>query len=304
MNPENRTLNHFLLTIDVEDWFQVENLRSLYPCDIWNQQELRVERNTKQLLDLFDSLSGWDGTSIQATFFVLGWIAERCPSLVKEIHNRGHEVASHGYHHNLCRQEGAQSLRQDLSDSKRLLEDIIGSPVLGYRAPGFSIDENILTLIKEAGYLYDSSYNSFGLNPRYGQVDFSTSSREDNIIRLQDDFFEIPVSNLTLAGKTIPWAGGGYFRFYPFPLFKKGVAKILGQTGAYVFYLHPWELDPGQPRVVGLPLLSRFRHYLNLDQVLPRLRFMIGTFAGASFISCRQMLADTDMLVTPRGESI
>jgi polysaccharide deacetylase family protein (PEP-CTERM system associated) len=304
LNSNIRALKHFLLTVDVEDWFQVENLRFLYPCDIWNKQELRVERNTRQLLDLFDSIAGRDGTFIQATFFILGWVAERCPSLVKEIHNRGHEVASHGYHHTLCRQEKLISLRQDLSDSKKLLEDIIGSPVLGYRAPGFSIDEKILTLIKEAGYLYDSSYNSFGLNPRYGQVDFSTSFRENNIIRLQNDFFEIPVSNLILAGKTIPWAGGGYFRFYPSPLFRRGVAKILGQTGAYIFYLHPWELDSGQPRVAGLPLLSRFRHYLNLDKTLPRLQSMIEAFAEASFISCRQMLADTDKLGMSEEEVI
>jgi len=283
-------LNRILITVDVEDWFQVENLRVNYPYDIWNQQELRVERNTNQLLDLFDSLSDQIADPIKATFFILGWIAKRCPALVKEIHNRGHEVASHGYHHNLCRQEDAKSLQQDLSDSKKLLEDFIGDSVVGYRAPGFSIDKDILSLIREAGYRYDSSYNSFGFNPRYGEVDFSSFSNHTGVIDLYDDFSEIPVSNLTLAGKTIPWAGGGYFRFYPFSLFKQGVAKILQQTGTYVFYLHPWELDPDQPRVTDLPLLSRFRHYLNLNKTLTRLQSLIEAFPNASFITCNQLL--------------
>lgn len=283
-------MNNFLLTIDVEDWFQVENLRPHYPCNAWNQQELRVERNTNQLLDLFDSLSGRDGTPIQATFFILGWIAERCPALIKEIHSRGHEVASHGYQHTLCRQEEVKSLRQDLSDSKKLLEDLISAPVTGYRAPGFSIDDDILSLIQSAGYHYDSSYNSFGFNPRYGKVDFSSYPSRAGVIALDNDFSEIPVSNLTLSGKTIPWAGGGYFRFYPFSLFKKGVAKIFRQTGTYVFYLHPWELDSGQPRVTDLPLLSRFRHYLNLDKTLTRLRALIEAFPNASFINCSQLV--------------
>ena len=293
MNREPQTVNRgpfFLLTIDVEDWFQVENLRPHYPCATWNQQELRVERNTNQLLDLFDSLSGQPYTPIRATFFILGWIAERCPALVKEIHNRGHEVASHGYHHTLCRQEKAKTLRQDLSDSKKLLEDLTSAPVVGYRAPGFSIDNDILSLIREAGYRYDSSYNSFGFNPRYGKVDFSSCHSRASVIDLHDDFSEIPVSNLTLSGKTLPWAGGGYFRFYPFSLFKKGVAKILRQTGTYVFYLHPWELDPGQPRVTDLPLLSRFRHYLNLNKTLTRLHSLITAFPNASFITCNHLL--------------
>ena len=283
-------LNKILITIDVEDWFQVENLRIHYPCDTWNQQELRVERNTNQFLDLFDSLSTQLETRIKATFFILGWIAERCPALIKEIHNRGHEVASHGYHHNLCREENAQTLHQDLVFSKKLLEDLIGTPVIGYRAPGFSIDKNILTLIREAGYHYDSSYNSFGFNPRYGKVDFSSYPNNAGVIDLHDNFSEIPVSNLTLSGETIPWAGGGYFRFYPFLLFKQGVAKILQQTGTYVFYLHPWELDPGQPRVTDLPLLSRFRHYLNLNKTLTRLHSLITAFPKASFITCNQLL--------------
>ena len=283
-------MSHFLITVDVEDWFQVENLRSHYPCNTWNQQELRVERNTRQLLELFDSLSTQNDTLIKATFFILGWIAERCPALVKEIHKHGHEVASHGYHHTLCREEDSNSLRQDLSDSKKLLEDLISAPVTGYRAPGFSIDSDILTLIHETGYRYDSSYNSFGFNPRYGKVDFSSYPNRSGVIDLEDDFSEIPVSNLFLAGKTIPFAGGGYFRFYPFSLFKQGVAKILRQTGTYVFYLHPWELDPDQPRVTGLPFLSRFRHYLNLDKTLTRLRSLIKAFPEASFITCNQLL--------------
>ena len=284
-------MNNFLLTIDVEDWFQVENLRPHYPCNTWNQQELRVERNTHQLLDLFDSLSSRNGSAIKATFFILGWVAERCPDLVKEIHKRSHEVASHGYHHNLCREEKSQTLCHDLSDSKKLLEDLISASVTGYRAPGFSINNDILGLIHKAGYLYDSSYNSFALNPRYGRFDLAESCQKNNIIRLSDDFFEIPLSNLTFLGKTIPFAGGGYFRFYPFSMFKKGVARILLESDSYVFYMHPWEIDQGQPRTSGLPFLSRFRHYLNLDKTLNRLRSLIEAFPQTSFITCSQLLA-------------
>jgi polysaccharide deacetylase family protein (PEP-CTERM system associated) len=171
------TMNHyFLLTIDVEDWFQVENFKKYIPFSSWSSYELRVEKNTHRILDLLDSASfkfQVSSLKISATFFVLGWLAERLPHLVREIHSRGHEVASHGYCHNLCNEQSHEDLKADLCDSKSLLEDIIGNQVYGYRAPSFAINNDILKIIEDCGYLYDSSYNSFSMHGRYGQVSLS-----------------------------------------------------------------------------------------------------------------------------------
>ena len=155
-------MGSILLTIDVEDWFQVENFRHWIPFDSWPSKELRVEKNTHRLLDLFDSFNGQQATgsgqneNLHATFFVLGWLAERLPNLIMEISKRGHEVASHGYNHNLCYKESYGDLKKGLTDSKKLLEDITGQPIFGYRAPNFSIDDNTLKLVRDCGYLYDS----------------------------------------------------------------------------------------------------------------------------------------------------
>ena len=154
---------YFLITIDVEDWFQVENLRPWNPVSSWDSRELRVERNVRRLLDLFDEVgAALPSNSLRATFFVLGWIAERLPGLVREIAARGHEVASHGQSHRMCRPLPDAELKGELEDSKRLLEDIVGKEVAGFRAPNFSVDDRVLGLIAESGYRYDSSYNNFG----------------------------------------------------------------------------------------------------------------------------------------------
>ncbi|MBN2232012.1 MAG: DUF3473 domain-containing protein [Deltaproteobacteria bacterium] len=282
-----------LLTVDVEDWFQVENLRARMPPATWDGQELRVVDNTRRLLDLFENAAEDTGKPVRATFFVLGWVADRRPELVREIHARGHEVASHGQRHILCREDDPACRRADLGDSRKLLEDIIGAPVAGYRAPGFSIDRRVLDEIRAAGYRWDSSYNSFGLNERYGKVDFSACPVTDTVIQVADDFHEIPVSNRVIAGRTVPWAGGGYFRLYPPALFRAGIRRLLRARGAYVFYLHPWELDPGQPRVAGLPAGYRFRHYLNLHRTLPRLKAMIRCFADVSFITGSELVVES-----------
>jgi hypothetical protein len=200
--------NYILLTIDVEDWFQVENFKPWIPYSSWSSQELRVEKNTHRLLDLFDSFgltrnsqpstkARWSEAEIplkagqlatrnpiRATFFVLGWLAKRLPHLVREIHARGHEVASHGYKHDLLGQNSLEVLRKDLSDSKKLLEDILGKPVWGYRAPNFAINDDTLKIIEECGYLYDSSYNSFAMHGRYGQMDFSQNKRKGIAIQI------------------------------------------------------------------------------------------------------------------------
>ena len=299
--------SRILITIDVEDWFQVENLRPWFPPSSWDGPAPRVVDNTRRLLDLFDRAS--EGMSrrggsyrqdrVRATFFVLGWVAERFPALVRDIHQRGHEVASHGYSHRLCGDEKPDRLRSDLSTSKKLLEDITGEPVLGYRAPSFSISPDVLKMIEQAGYRYDASYNSFGLNARYGKLSLDPAIREGIAYRVAWEFHEIPISNLSFLGRTLPWGGGGYFRLLPWPLFKLGVKAILKKERDYMFYMHPWEIDPGQPRIMEASRLSRFRHYTNLDRSLGRLSRMLSEFEGARYMSCAEYLGLPPSLSTP-----
>jgi polysaccharide deacetylase family protein (PEP-CTERM system associated) len=339
--------HHILITVDVEDWFQVENFKQCIPFSSWPNCELRVEANTLRLLDLLDSKqlvvgtqhptptdktnptnetnatneptcsmhnratsnNQEPGTSIQhpvssiqvkATFFILGWLAERLPHLVREIHSRGHEVGSHGYYHELCTKESDGDLKRDLVDSKTLLEDIIGAPIFGYRAPSFCINHNILKIIKDSGYLYDSSFNSFGMHGRYGRLALSQNGKSGVALRYQwstvnhqsSILYELPISNLTLGKHVFPWGGGGYFRLIPFPLFKYGVRSLLQEHGAYLFYMHPWEIDSGQPKVNHASSFFKFRHYVNLHKTACRLSSFIESFSHCTFSTCSQYLAD------------
>ena len=332
---------HILLTIDVEDWFQVENFKQCIPFSSWPTRELRVEKNTHRLLDLLDSiklaqsrrsavfvedsklkaqssrLKAWNPVtsnqqpetrnSPKATFFILGWIAERLPNLVREIHSRGHEVASHGYLHNLCNQQSHEELKKDLIDSKKLLEDIIGSPVFGYRAPSFAINNDILKIIEDCGYLYDSSYNSFAMHKRYGHIDISQNGRKGIAIQVSETdhatstkssiinhqssiLYELPISNLKLGNQVVPWGGGGYFRLIPSSLFTMGVQSILKKQKAYLFYMHPWEIDHEQPIVAEASKFFKFRHYINLDKTASKLLSFITAFKKCRFITCHNYL--------------
>jgi polysaccharide deacetylase family protein (PEP-CTERM system associated) len=285
---------HILLTIDVEDWFQVENFKQYIPFSSWPSYELRVEKNTHRLLDLLDSITLDNPinptNSPKATFFVLAWIAERLPLLVREIRNRGHEVASHGYYHNLCKQESKDDLRDDLTDSKKMLEDVIGSQVFGYRAPSFSIDDEILKVIEDCGYLYDSSFNSFGIHKRYGVIALSGNGRKGIAFQISDTFYELPITNIKLKGHILPWGGGGYFRMLPFSVFRMGVQLILEKEKAYVFYIHPWEIDSQQPRVKQAPPVYKFRHYVNLKRSYSKLLKFLWSFNQCNLVSCHQYL--------------
>ncbi len=275
-----------LLTVDVEDWFQVENFKGYISFSSWNDRELRVESNTHRLLDLLDTFS----FGPKATFFVLGWIAKKMPSLVREIQQRGHEVASHGVLHKLPINQSLKGLSKDLTDSKKMLEDIIGEPVTGYRAPSFSINDDILKTIEKAGYLYDSSYNSFTMHGRYGSLTLFEKDRQGSAYQLSDHFFELPVSNLNLGQHIFPLGGGGYFRLVPFPLFRTGMKSVLKQTEAFVFYTHPWEFDSGQPRVSHVTPGFRFRHYINLHRTETKLKTLIETFSVCSFETCNNYI--------------
>jgi len=231
-------------------------------------------------------------SSPKATFFVLGWIAERLPHLVREIQARGHEIASHGYGHELCREQSTEDLKNDLVKSKNLLEDITGEPVYGYRAPSFSINDHILQLIRETGYLYDSSFNSFGLHGRYGRMKLNGNGRNGILYTISDNFFELPVSNLKLLNRILPWGGGGYFRLIPLSIFKQGVDKILKKQEVYLFYLHPWEVDSDQPKVSEIPRSFKFRHYVNLDKTYGKLSMFLGSLKKYRFLTCFQYVTE------------
>ena len=275
-----------LLSIDVEDWFQVENLRPYFPPSSWENQDSRVEKNTLRLLDLIDLF----GTGCKATFFILGWIADRYPQLVREIHSRGHEVASHGYAHLMCTEMKLDELAVDLQKSKEILENITGKPVIGYRAPNFSISDRILALIEKAGYKYDSSYNNFNRHGRYGRIATNGFLKQGIALKINTDFYEIPISNLQWGKSIIPWGGGGYFRFIPPSIFRAGVRRILSRQQTYMFYLHPWEIDPDQPVVHTKTSLSNWKHYLNLDKTHGRLENLLKQLRHCMFMTCRQYL--------------
>ncbi len=284
---KNKTPNKsILLTFDVEDWFQVENFKGYIPFSSWPSFDLRVETNTHTILDLLDSFD----FRPKATFFILGWIAKRVTDLVRQIHNRGHEVASHGISHYLCTHQSLGELSEDLSASKKLLEDLTGEGVYGYRAPSFAVNDKILELIQRAGYLYDSSYNSFAMHGRYGRLDLSQAEKQGAAFELFPDFFELPVSNLSLGTRIFPLGGGGYFRLIPFQLFKQGMKSVLNKDDAFVFYSHPWEFDPDQPRVKQASTGFKFRHYTNLGRTRKKLYSLIDTFSRCEFLTCKNYI--------------
>lgn len=275
-----------LLTFDVEDWFQVENFKQYIKFSTWNSFQLRVERNTHTLLNLLDAFT----FKTKATFFILGWIAQKLPDLVREIDNRGHEVASHGYDHHLCSNLDSKTLTQDLEKSKKLLEDLTGHPIKGYRAPSFAVNNKILEAIKLSGYKYDSSYNSFSGHGRYGTIDLSDTAKNKSAYKFSNNFYEIPISNLSLFNKIFPLGGGGYFRLYPLALFKQGMKQVLKHNDAFIFYAHPWEFDPEQPRVHEASQWFKFRHYINLHKTEDKLNSLIKSFSYCRFTTCTEYL--------------
>lgn len=255
----------FILTIDVEDWFQVENLKEIVQGR-WEDKESRVGINTHRILDLLDTKNS------VATFFVLGWVAEKFPDMVKEIAARGHEVASHGYGHELVYKMDQDDFREDVKRSKVLLEDMTGKTVVGYRAPSFSITDWATDILCEEGFIYDSSYFDFKMN-RYGTLDLLQATKQEgkNIYQLKNGLYEIPATVLNMMGKNLPWSGGGYFRFIPLQIFVAGFQKAMRQKGISMFYMHPWEIDAGQPRVKGLKKNHAFRHYFGLHNTIKKM---------------------------------
>ncbi|MGH3064812.1 MAG: XrtA system polysaccharide deacetylase [Gaiellaceae bacterium] len=258
------------MSIDVEDWFHVENLRRAVPRETWPTLQLRVERSLDRMLQAMDDLG------VRSTCFVLGSVAERAPQLVRRIAEAGHEIASHGYDHELIHESNETAFRADVVRSKDLLEDISGHEVRGYRAPSFSITEWALPILRDAGYAYDSSHfpTTIG-HSRYGKPD---GLRGTAPIATHEGLTEVSLSCLHVGARALPWAGGGYFRLIPYPAFRLGVRKIMQSGKPYVFYIHPWELDAGQPRVSGLRRSERFRHYLNIERTEARWTALLRDF--------------------------
>lgn len=266
------------LTVDVEDYFHVSAFEGIIKPDAWDSLESRVEANTRRVLELFET------HGLHATFFVLGWVAQRQPGLVKAIRNAGHEIACHGMNHRRIHTQTPGQFRQDVAEAKAMLEDLTGACVTGYRAPSYSITRRnlwALDILIEEGFTYDSSlfpivHDLYGIPGAY--------PHPHRIVRPVGEIREFPLSTLrlTLGGRSLAWpvAGGGYLRLFPGWFISWALSRINtreGQPG--VLYFHPWEIDPGQPRVRA-GWKSRFRHYLNLDKTECRLR---GLFASLSF---------------------
>lgn len=258
------------MSVDVEDWFQVENLKSVVARDTWDRRELRVERNTDRMLELMAS------RAIRCTCFVLGWVADRCPALVRRIADAGHEIASHGYGHDLIYNLTHEQFREDIRRAKGVIEQTAGARVRGYRAPSFSITDWAIDILQEQGFEYDSSAFPTVAHDRYGTLRGMNAGEPVTLLR--PGFWEVCVSTLKLGAKGVPWGGGGYFRLVPYPVFRRGVGAILRSGTPYVFYIHPWEIDPGQPRMRGLKRSHAFRHYNSLGRCEARFARLLADF--------------------------
>jgi len=257
-----------LISLDVEEWFQVENFKGVIKESDWPVYTSSVLKNTQKLLLLFKKYD------VRATFFLLGWIAEKLPELLTEIISSGHEIASHGYGHTLINKMKTADIMNDISKSKNIIEEITNTKVWGYRAPSFSINDELIEILGDLGFAYDSSYNPFSFNDRYGTLNTPMENVKD-IFQLHNNLYEIPVSSVKILNKDIPISGGAYFRLIPFTVFKRMVKAKLKKVDLYTFYLHPWEIEPEQPRIKNIPLNYRIRHYTGLSRTKRKLEKLI-----------------------------
>ena len=332
-----------ILSVDLEDYYQVSAFDSVVKRQDWDKYESRIERNTHRLLDILNGSMRHSQSAIRnpvrATFFCLGWIAERYPGLIKRIKKEKHEIACHGYAHKLVYKQKKEEFREDIRKAKAILEDITGDEAIGYRAPSYSITGQSLwafEILREEGFRYDSSifpihHDRYGIAdaPRFPFIISMNGNNTFEFIILNMDteatknyspvplinqgnslshfsvnstnsinatkpsaiaglapssLLEFPLSTVRLLGQNIPISGGGYFRLFPYSIIRKGL-KHLNQRGKmpFVFYLHPWELDPDQPRMNGISRRSRFRHYLNLEKTETRIKNLLGDFNFFSF---------------------
>jgi polysaccharide deacetylase family protein (PEP-CTERM system associated) len=258
------------LTIDVEDYFQVSAFAPHIRREDWDARECRVEANVDRILALLAE------RDTRATFFTLGWVAERYPQLVRRIAAGGHELASHGYGHQRASELSREELWQDVSRAKQLLEDLSGRAVPGYRAPSFSIGTGNLwafDVLARAGHRYSSSIYPIR-HDHYGMPDAPRFA-----YRLDNGMLEVPVTTLRVLSRNLPSSGGGYFRLLPYALSRWMIGRVNHRDReAAVFYFHPWELDTGQPRIPGIGAKTRFRHYVNIPRMERRLGALLRDF--------------------------
>ena len=256
------------MTVDVEDYFQVQAFADVIARDAWEALPRRVERNTDRILDIFAA------AGVKATFFTLGWVAERHPRVIRRLVDEGHELASHGYAHQRADTQSPAEFRADVVRTKAILENKGGTAVHGYRAPTFSIGPRnrwAFEILAEAGYRYSSSINPIA-HDLYGVPDGPRAPYRDE----PSGLVEIPLTTVRVLGHNFPCAGGGYFRLLPYAMSVRAMRHVNRADGlACVFYLHPWEIDPDQPRQRQAPWKSRFRHYHNLARTETRLRHLL-----------------------------
>ncbi|WP_319525821.1 XrtA system polysaccharide deacetylase [uncultured Desulfosarcina sp.] len=266
---ESKITNY--LTIDVEDYYQVSAFEGVIDPNSWPKFESRVERNIQVILDLLQK------RNIKATFFIVGWIAENYPQMVKKIYKQGHEIGCHSYWHRKVYDLKPESFREDTYRAKHTLEDIIGAPIKGYRAPSYSITKKslwALDILAKLGFLYDSSifptyHDNYGI-PDAPRFAYKLEAQQ---------MVEFPISTTRLLGRNLPISGGGYFRLFPYALTRKALRQINDkEKKPFIFYLHPWEIDPDQPRVKNASRLSKFRHYVNLHTTQEKFSRLLNDF--------------------------
>ncbi len=291
---QHKTLNAF--SVDVEDYFQVSAFKNDIPREDWGRHPSRVVDNTQRILDLLHR------HDVRATFFVLGWVAQRHPQLVRDIHDRGHEIGSHTYSHCLIYEQSPEEFREDLRRSRDVLEDLVGRRVVAHRAPSFSITKRslwALEILAEEGFLVDSSVFPI-YHDRYG-----IPNAEPSIHRIETPsgpLWEFPPSVVRMARMNLPVSGGGYFRLYPLPLTVHCLKKINRKADRpFVFYVHPWEIDPEQPRLKAGSRVSRFRHYVNLRRTEAKLDALLQEFR---FGRMCEVVEQAKLRVAPRAVDV
>lgn len=278
------TLN--AMTVDIEDYFQVSAFENYIPRESWDNLECRVQQNVDRILESFSS------KNIKATFFTLGWIAKRYPEMIKRIAHEGHELASHGWDHVRASNQDSEEFKVDITKSKKILEDISGAAVLGYRAPSYSINEGNLwahDILRDAGYQYSSSITPINYT-NYGIPDaprFAHYRRGEHMIEgpVDDAILEIPITTVSLPKKNVPCGGGGWFRLYPYQFSRWAMQWVNNHDKqACVFYFHPWEIDLDQPRQPNLDWKTQFRHYQNLRHMSAKLDRLLTDFKWGRMI--------------------
>ena len=257
------------ISIDVEDWFCANNISEIINIKNWDQCESRIKQNTFKILSILKK------RGVKATFFILGWIAERFPEIVVKISDEGHEIATHGYSHQLLTGLSPLEFEEDLCRSIETIGKCTDQEIIGYRAPSFTVTRKTywaLDVLKKNKIKYDSSIFPVNFHPDYGIPDVQACPHE-----IKEGLWEFPLSCFKIFGKNVPCSGGGYFRVFPYSFTRYGIRKCNREKRPVVFYLHPWEVDPQQPKI-DLPPMKRFRHYYNLEKTEKRLEYLLDDF--------------------------